>query len=212
MPPRADRARGRRALLRLAPALALAALARPGRAQQEVPLRVGFISILPMTQLFVMEGERWTRGAGLALILKRFSSGPPMVDALAAGDLDVAYIGIGPAMLARARGVDVKVVAANVIEQVALIGRGALVSVFEAAPTPAAAFRRFRETTGRPARIATLPPGAVPDTVAAPLPAGRQRRRRHRHRRRRRGRGAAPAARRRGRRGLDRRADPHHRA
>ena len=168
MPRRADGAGscGRRAVLRLAPALALAGvLARPGRAQQDVPLRVGFISILPMTQLFVIEGERWTRGAGLALILKRFSSGPPMVDSLAAGDLDVAYIGIGPAMLARARGVDVKVVAANVVEQVALIGRGGLVAEFERAPTPGEAFRRFRETTGRPARIATLPPGAVPDTV-----------------------------------------------
>jgi NitT/TauT family transport system substrate-binding protein len=174
MPRRADgvRSRERRALLRAVPPLALAlagplagALARPGRAQQNVPLRVGFISIMPMAQLFVMEGERWTRDAGLALILKRFSSGPPMIDGLAAGDLDVAYIGIGPAMLARARGVDVKVVAANVVEQVALIGRGALVGEFEGAPTPGEAFRRFREAMGRPARIATLPPGAVPDTV-----------------------------------------------
>ncbi|MBI3513418.1 MAG: ABC transporter substrate-binding protein [Proteobacteria bacterium] len=156
----------RRTLLRLAPLAALAAL-RSGRAraQQQVPLRVGYISIFPMTQLFVMEGRGWTRGVGLQLILKRFSSGPPMVEALAAGALDVAYIGIGPAMLARARGVDVKVVAANVIEQVALVGRGALVEAFAAMPAPAAAFARFRETARRPARIATLPRGAVPDTV-----------------------------------------------
>ena len=156
----------RRAVLRLIPPLALAGLAaRPGLAQVDVPLRVGFISIMPMTQLFVIEGERWARNSGLDLILKRFSSGPPMVDALAAGDLDVAYIGIGPAMVARTRGIDVKVVAANVVEQVALIGRGALVGAFEAAATPAEAFRKFREQNGRPARIATLPPGAVPDTV-----------------------------------------------
>ncbi len=156
----------RRALMALAAPLALAGLAaRPARAQLDVPLRVGFISIIPMTQLFVIEGERWAGAAGLDLILKRFSSGPPMIDALGAGDLDVAYVGIGPAMVARARGADVKVVAANIVEQVALIGRGALVAAFDATPTPAEAFRRFREQSGRPARIATLPPGAVPDTV-----------------------------------------------
>ncbi|HUA52870.1 MAG TPA: ABC transporter substrate-binding protein [Candidatus Sulfotelmatobacter sp.] len=153
----------RRALLTLS--LALGLPVRASRAQPELPLRVGFISILPMTQLFIMEGEQWTRDVGLELILKRFSSGPPMVDALEAGDLDVAYIGIGPAMLARARGVDVKVVAANIIEQVALIGRGDLVAAFAATSSPGEAFRRFRESAGRPVKIATLPPGAVPDTI-----------------------------------------------
>src|SRR5258708_26724663 len=114
-------------LLCLTPLAAFAVL-RSGRAraQQQVPLRVGYISIFPMTQLFVMEGRGWTRGAGLQLILKRFSSGPPMVEALASGALDVAYIGIGPALLARPRRIDAKVVAANVIEQPSRAGRGAL--------------------------------------------------------------------------------------
>src|SRR5262249_39469340 len=149
----------RRTLLRLAPSLALAA-ALPGRAraQRPAPLRVGYISIFPMTQLFVMEARRWTREVGLELILKRFSSGPPMVEALASDALDVAYIGIGPALLARARGLDVKVVAANVIEQVALIGRGALVEAVAQTMNRGAAFARFHADAGRPARIATLPP------------------------------------------------------
>src|SRR5258707_2044655 len=153
-------------LLRLTPLAAFAVL-RSGRAraQQQVPLRVGYISIFPMTQLFVMEGRGWTRGAGLQLILKRFSSGPAMVQALASGSLDVAYIGIGPAMVGRARGIDVKVVAANVIDQVALIGRGRLVEAFGAAPTPAAGFAAFHAAAGRPAKIATLPQGSVPDAV-----------------------------------------------
>ena len=154
----------RRAVLRLAPSLAAAA-ALPARAQQQAPLRVGYISIFPMTQLFVMEGRHWTRDVGLELILKRFSSGPPMVEALASDALDVAYIGIGPALLARARGLDVKVVAANVIEQVALIGRGALVEAGAQTLNRAAAFARFHADTGRPARLATLPPGSVPHTI-----------------------------------------------
>jgi NitT/TauT family transport system substrate-binding protein len=156
-------------LLRIAPPLALAALLPFGvRAQQRPALRVGFISIIPMAQLFVMEGRGWTKDAGLPLITKRFASGPAMVDALAMGALDVAYIGIGPAMLARARGVDVKVVAANVMEQVALVARGPLAaSTNEASAEESASdrFRRVRAAVNRPLRIATLPRGSVPDTV-----------------------------------------------
>jgi NitT/TauT family transport system substrate-binding protein len=149
-------------------AIAALAGAAPGGARAQVrpaPLRLGFISIIPMTQLFVMESQRWTKAAGLDLILKRFSSGPPMVEALLSGALDVAYIGIGPAMLARARGADVKAVAANVVEQIALVGRGGLVASFTETPSPRDAFKRFRESGRRAARIATLPPGSTPDTV-----------------------------------------------
>jgi NitT/TauT family transport system substrate-binding protein len=152
-------------LLRVPPWTLTMALPLAVGAQDHTTLRVGYIPIIPMTQLFVMEGEGWTRAAGLELVLTRFSSGPVMAQALASGSLDVAYIGIGPAMLARARGIDVKVVAANVIDQVALIGRGRLVEAFAAAPSPAAAFKRFHEAARRPAKIATLPLGSVPDTV-----------------------------------------------
>jgi NitT/TauT family transport system substrate-binding protein len=153
----------------LAPALCglggALALPRRARAQTRVTLRVGYIPIIPMTQLFVLAGEGWAQAAALDLALTRFSSGPAMVQALASGSLDVAYIGIGPAMLARARGIDVRVVAANVIDQVALIGRGALVEAFATAPSAAAAFERFRASARRPAKIATLPLGSVPDAV-----------------------------------------------
>ncbi|MEJ0068900.1 MAG: ABC transporter substrate-binding protein [Pseudomonadota bacterium] len=66
---------------------ALAGLPKAARAQRQAPLRVGFISIIPMAQLFVIEGEGWTKDAGLPLILKRFASGPPMVEAFAMGAL-----------------------------------------------------------------------------------------------------------------------------
>jgi hypothetical protein len=48
-------------------------------------LEVGYMPILPVAQLFVMEGEGWTEEAGLDLELTRFSSGPAMVQALASG-------------------------------------------------------------------------------------------------------------------------------
>ncbi|UEM19060.1 ABC transporter substrate-binding protein [Skermanella mucosa] len=139
--------------------LPAAAMAAP------VTLRVGYIPIIPMTQLFVMQGEGWTGKAGLKLELTQFSSGPAMVQALASGSLDVAYVGIGPAMVARSRGIDIKVLASNIIDQVALIGRGPFAEMMAAAPSAAEGFRSFFERAGRPAKIATLPTGSVPDTI-----------------------------------------------
>ena len=88
-----------------------------------------------------------------------------MVQALVSGTFDVAYVGIGPAMVARAAGLDLKVVAANVIKQVALLGVGAFAAGFAAAASPAAAFAAFHKRAGRPVKIATLPKGSVPHTV-----------------------------------------------
>src|SRR3712207_8507590 len=46
----------------------------------------------------------------------------------------------------------------NIIEQVALIGRGTLPGILAQVPSsPAEGFRRFHEQIGRPAKIATLP-------------------------------------------------------
>jgi NitT/TauT family transport system substrate-binding protein len=147
---------GTAAALALSP---LPAIAAP------VTLRVGYIPIIPMTQLFIMEGEGWTGQAGLKLQLTQFSSGPAMVQAMASGSLDVVYVGIGPAMVARSRGIDIKVLASNIIDQVALIGRGPFAEMMAAAPSAAEGFRRYHERAGRPAKIATLPQGSVPDTV-----------------------------------------------
>lgn len=127
-------------------------------------LRVGYIPIMPMAQLFVMDGAGWTKKAGLDLKLTRFSSGPAMIQALASGTLDVAYIGIGPAMVSKSKGVPIKVVAANVYDQMAVIARGDFAKVWQAHPG-AQAVKAFEKQHGRKLKIATLPKGSVPDTV-----------------------------------------------
>jgi NitT/TauT family transport system substrate-binding protein len=155
-----------RTLSRTFAALAAALLILgPGAATAQTKLRVAYIPIMPMTQLFVMEGEGWTKEAGLELELTKFSSGPAIVQAIAAGDYDVMYFGIGPAMVSRANGVPIKVVASNVIEQIALITQGEFGEVMAAAASPAEGVRAFTEKTGRKPRIASLPKGSVPDTV-----------------------------------------------
>ncbi|MBO6782041.1 MAG: ABC transporter substrate-binding protein [Alphaproteobacteria bacterium] len=134
-------------------------------AMAQTKLKVAYIPIMPMSQLFVMEGEGWTKEAGLELELTKFSSGPAIVQAIASGDFDVMYFGIGPAMVSRANGVPLKVVASNVIEQIALITRGEFAETMAAAASPAEGVRTFTEEEGRKPRIASLPKGSVPDTV-----------------------------------------------
>ena len=153
---------GRRAALFGAVA-AVGGLILPARAATS--LRVAYIPILAMAQLFVIVGEGWAAEAGLDLQLTRFSSGPAMVQALPSGGYDIAYIGIGPAMVARSSGVDLTVVASNGMGQSSLIGIGAFAEGFNNARTPAEAFAAFHQQQGRPVRIATLPKGSVPDTV-----------------------------------------------
>lgn len=153
---------GRRAALFGAAAL-ISGPITPARAA--TTLRVAYIPILAMAQLFVIMGEGWATEAGLDLQLTRFSSGPAMVQALPSGGYDVAYIGIGPAMVARSNGVELVVVASNGMGQSSLIGLGAFADTFKTSPTPADAFVAFYKQQGRPVRIATLPKGSVPDTV-----------------------------------------------
>ena len=152
-------------------AAALGAVAAGAAASLSLPafaattLRVGYIPIIPMTQLYVLTGEGWAKDVGLALQTTGFQSGPAMIQALASGTLDVAYVGIGPAMIARSKGVKLKVVAANVIDQVALIGRGPLAKAMAGAASPAEGIKAFRAANGRLPKIGSLPAGSVPDTV-----------------------------------------------
>lgn len=153
----------RRAVVSLvvAMAAALAFVAAPARAATEV--RIGFIPVAGIGQLFVIDGEGWAKQAGLALKLTQFESGPAMISALASGTLDGYYGGIGPIMVAGARGVGVKVVASTAIEELAVVARGDLAKTPHA--DTAAGFKAFFEKAGRPAKIATQPSGSVPDAV-----------------------------------------------
>lgn len=130
------------------------------------PLRLeaGYMPILPDSQLFVIAGNHWARKEGIDLKLVEFSDGPAMVQAAASGRLDVMYFGIGPAMVAYARGVKLRVVASNDVRPIAFIARRDLWRYYSSSD-PAATFARFEHARGRRARIATFPEGSVPYTV-----------------------------------------------
>ncbi|MDO9499622.1 ABC transporter substrate-binding protein [Falsiroseomonas sp.] len=152
----------RRALL----ALPLAAsLATPSLAQARPVIRAGFIPVLGSAPLFLAAHAGWAEAAGLDLRLTQFESGPNMIQAVASGTLEAYVAGIGPVAVARARGVDLRVVLATAIEEMAFVATGALATELPQARPAAEGFAAFLAATGRRARLATQPPGSVPNVT-----------------------------------------------
>jgi NitT/TauT family transport system substrate-binding protein len=150
----------RRAVLGVSAGLAVPVAAR---SQGLVPVRIGYVPVIGASALFVSAGTGAARAAGLACTLVRFDSGPGAVDALASGTLDALAIGVAPVAVARARGLPVSVVSAAAIGGSGFAAGPALSEAFQhARGDPRRAFAVFRQRTGRPARLATLPVGAVP--------------------------------------------------
>ena len=151
--------------MRLAKLLVLAVASLwAGSAIAQQPLRVGFIPVMGAAQIFVADGEGWTKEAGLSLTTATFESGPNMIQALSSGTLDVYVAGLAPLLVARSKGIDVRVVAATVVEEMGFAAGPALAPFFDGR-SGAAAFKAFREKNNRKAKLATQPPGSGPNTT-----------------------------------------------
>jgi NitT/TauT family transport system substrate-binding protein len=124
-------------------------------------ITLGTIDVFPMMQYFVIERQGWYDDLGPDVEVQTFGGGPPLVQAYASGDLDVAYVGISPGVVAIANDVPSKVVAANVLEPNVMVAGPEFRSYW--ADHGRDAFRRFREDTGRKPKFATLPAGSTPD-------------------------------------------------
>ncbi len=127
-------------------------------------IEIGYMPILPVAQYFIMAEKNMLTGAGISYSDVRFSDGPSIVQAMGSGKLDVVFFGIGPAMVAKANGQDIKVVASAVIEQIGLIGSQDLARLYKQ-NTPETFFSAFENEYGRKVKIATFPAGSVPHTV-----------------------------------------------
>ena len=135
------------------------------KAQAEVTLEMAYMPIVPCSQLFVIEGMGWAKEAGINLELTRFPNGPAIVQAIASGKMDTMCFGIGPAMVTRGKGIKLKVIAAGITNQIAVIAQGDLVEYFDKYDNGADALRAFTADKGRKPKIASFPKGSVPDTV-----------------------------------------------
>lgn len=154
----------RRIVMAVALALPLAVGFTPN-SRADVTLEMAYMPIVPCSQLFVIEGMGWAREAGIKLELTRFPNGPAIVQAIASGKMDTMCFGIGPAMVTRGKGIELKVIAAGIVNQIAVIAQGDLVTYFEKHENAAEALRAFAKDKGRKPKIASFPKGSVPDTV-----------------------------------------------
>ena len=133
---------------------------------QAAPIRVGFVPVIGAASLFVVDGAGWAKSAGLALSMTKFDSGPAAVQAFASGTFDALFIGVAPVAVARAKGLDASVIAAAGSGGSSFIATPELAARFDAhGKAPAAALAAFRKETGRRAKLATLPPGGVPNVT-----------------------------------------------
>lgn len=139
-------------------AIALGAAAKAER----LAVRVGVIPVIGAAPLFVAEKEGWLQDAGLDISITTFESGPNIIQAAASGSVDVYVAGVAPVAAGRAKGVDLRVVAATAVDENVLVQGAKLKSYFKPGVKPAAAFKQFHAENGRAAKIATQPPGSVP--------------------------------------------------
>ena len=135
----------------------------PAFAQTQV--RVGVIPVLGVAPIFVVDKEGWAREAGFDLKFTTFESGPNMIQALASGTLDVYVAGVAPLGVARSKGIDIRVVTSTAVEEMTVAAGAKLAPSFKPGVAPAQALKDFRAANGKPARLATQPPGSVPHTT-----------------------------------------------
>lgn len=156
----------RRRFLAHAGALAVAASAGSSAfAQARVSARVGVIPVIGASPIFVAEKEGWLKEKGIDLTFTTFESGPNMIQAVASDTIDIYVAGVAPLAVARSKGVDVRVVAATATAENVFVATPKLAKYFTPGTAPAAAFKAYRAGEGKAARLATQPPGSVPNTT-----------------------------------------------
>ncbi len=150
--------------LRFSPLLIGALFLTAFSAFAQTTVKIGYIPVLGSAQLFVIDGKGWAKEEGLDLQLIRFQAGTQAIQALAAGQLDAYLAGVLPLLVARSKGVDVKVIAAAAIEELQLVGRGPLLAAAEGVDFKTAV-AKFTAAQGRKPKLAAQPQGSVPDTL-----------------------------------------------
>ncbi len=147
----------------MAAAFAMSAVfGAPSAQAQSIKVRFAYVPVVGAAPLFVFANAGWAAEAGLDIVPVRFESGPPAIAGLASGTIDALAIGIGPIAVARARNLDVSIISAVSNGGSGFVASPELADFLAPGADVAKGFADFRVKTGRPARLATLPPGGVP--------------------------------------------------
>ena len=106
-------------------ALAALALASSFAQGQPKPLRVAWVYAMANAPAVIAERKGFYAAEGLAVELTQFADGPVIQQAVAAGDIDVAYVGAPPVYQWASRGLDARILAKVNWGQAALIASSA---------------------------------------------------------------------------------------
>lgn len=87
-------------------------------------LRIGHLSTFYHTAMVLMAKAELLGGLGREVEWRLFGTGPAIVNAFEKGELDLAYIGLPPAIIGIARGVDVVCVAGGHVEGTVISAKG----------------------------------------------------------------------------------------
>jgi NitT/TauT family transport system substrate-binding protein len=70
-------------------------------------VRIGYLSTIYHTA-HILKRSAWLDGLGVSSSWRLFGTGPAMVEAFAAGEIELGYIGLPPAMIGIDRGVPLR--------------------------------------------------------------------------------------------------------
>jgi NitT/TauT family transport system substrate-binding protein len=123
-------------------------------------LSVAYKPIFPFLQYLVMDERDYLADVGPTVEATNFANqGLNIVSAYADGDVDVAFIGITPAIRMKHKGVPGKVTAANQTGGFAVVTSESFATLYD--EHGSAAFEKFQDRHGRPFKFSTFPKGSV---------------------------------------------------
>jgi NitT/TauT family transport system substrate-binding protein len=124
-------------------------------------ITIGYKPIFPYMQSLVMESEGYYDELDADVKTENFgNTGLTIMQSFASGDLDVAFVGITPAIRMHDRGMPSAVTAANNRNGFLFLAHEEFASTWASEP-PEAAFEQFRERTGNPFTFAAPPKSSV---------------------------------------------------
>ncbi|WP_248798412.1 ABC transporter substrate-binding protein [Pseudomonas sp. MWU13-2105] len=111
----------KRTLLVLSLSVAAALGSSAGAAAETKPLRVGYVFAMANAPALIADKQGYYREEGLSVDLRALGDGPVIQQALAAGELDVAYVGTPPVYQWFSRGLQSRILAKVNYGQAAVI-------------------------------------------------------------------------------------------
>lgn len=85
--------------------------------------RIGYLSTFYHTSVLMIAGNMLTKDTGLEAEWRLFGTGPSIVEAFCKRELDLAYIGLPPAIIGIDKGVSIKCIAGGHVEGTVISGK-----------------------------------------------------------------------------------------